>query len=90
MDSEKIRENKLRRMAERQGLRLEKCRRRDVNSIGYGTYHIIYAENGGGDWRSRTIIAGDADAGYGLTLGMVEKWLTTDAGILAERVRNIV
>jgi hypothetical protein len=42
MDKEaKARENRLRRMAERQGLRLLKCRRRDPLSIGYGLYELV-------------------------------------------------
>jgi hypothetical protein len=37
----KVRENRLRRAAERRGLRLEKSRRRDPGAIGYGTYQLI-------------------------------------------------
>ncbi len=37
---EKVRENRLRRMAERQGLKLHKSRRRDPRAIDYGTYHL--------------------------------------------------
>ncbi len=36
MTDEKIRENRLRRMAERQGLALHKSRRRDPRAIDYG------------------------------------------------------
>jgi hypothetical protein len=39
--SEKVRENKLRRMAERQRLRLEKSRRRDPLAYDYGTYMLV-------------------------------------------------
>jgi hypothetical protein len=38
---EKVRENRLRRMAERQGLRLVKSRRRDPLAIDFGTYSIV-------------------------------------------------
>ena len=34
----KVWENRIRRMAARQGLRLEKSRRRDTRAVGYGTY----------------------------------------------------
>jgi len=36
--TEKTRENRLRRVAERRGLRLEKSRSRDPRAIGYGRY----------------------------------------------------
>jgi hypothetical protein len=44
---EKVRENRLRRMAERQGLRLVKSRRRDPRAIDYGTYMLVNAEING-------------------------------------------
>jgi hypothetical protein len=34
-------ENRLRRMADRQGLRLEKCRRRDPLARDYGEIYIV-------------------------------------------------
>jgi hypothetical protein len=39
-DSEKVREIRLRRAAQRQGLRLHKCRSRDPRALGYGLFHI--------------------------------------------------
>lgn len=39
--SEKVRENRLRRMAERQGFRLVKTRRLDRLAKDYGTYHLV-------------------------------------------------
>lgn len=48
--SEKVRENRLRRMAERQGLRLVKSRRRDPRAIDYGEMwlnrYVVYDNNG--------------------------------------------
>jgi hypothetical protein len=41
MTEEKVRENRLRRMAEREGYRLAKSRRRDPFAIDYGTYSLI-------------------------------------------------
>lgn len=38
---DKVRENRLRRMAERQGLKLEKSRRRDPRAVDYGVYTIV-------------------------------------------------
>ena len=41
MSGDKVRENRLRRMAQRQGLRLEKSRRRDPRAVDYGGYMLI-------------------------------------------------
>jgi hypothetical protein len=43
----KVLENRLRRAAERQGLRLEKSRRRDPRAIDYGRYALIDPAYGG-------------------------------------------
>ena len=40
---EKIRENRVRRMAQRQGLALHKSRRRDRRAIDYGVYWLVDA-----------------------------------------------
>jgi len=57
---EKIRENRLRRMATRQGLQLVKSRRRDPRALDYGTYWLV-------DASSVEVASGDADA--------IEAWL---------------
>ena len=67
--SEKVRENKLRRMAVRQGLRLEKCKARDPRALGYGTYWLINAS-------TNAIVASGSPNGYGLSLDEIEKALT--------------
>src|SRR5262249_22985644 len=41
---EKVRENRLRRMAARQGLKLSRTRRLDSLAIDYGTYHLVPAK----------------------------------------------
>ena len=41
MSEEKVQENRLRRMAERQGLRLVKSRRRDSRALDYGDYWLM-------------------------------------------------
>jgi hypothetical protein len=41
MTEEKVRENRLRRMAKRQGLQLLKSRARDPRAIGYGGYMLV-------------------------------------------------
>jgi hypothetical protein len=68
--AEKVRENRLRRMAERQGLRLEKSRRRDPRAYDYGTYQLVNA------W-DNTLEAYGGPQGYGLTLDEIEAALTT-------------
>jgi hypothetical protein len=40
-ENDSVRENRLRRMARRQGLRLVKSRRRDSFATGYGTYVLV-------------------------------------------------
>jgi hypothetical protein len=37
----KVRENRLRRMASRQGLRLQKSRQRDRTALDYGKYSFV-------------------------------------------------
>ena len=67
----KVRENRLRRMAERQGLRVEKSRRRDPRALGYGMYMVVGAT-------TNVIMAGDTNFGYSLDLDDVEEYLTSD------------
>ena len=43
----KVKENKLRRMADRQGLRLTKSRTRDPNGMDFGLYALIDIQTGG-------------------------------------------
>ena len=68
---DKVRENRLRRMADRQGLRLEKSRRRDPSALDFGTYGIV-------DARTNAVVAhgGNVFNGYGLSLDDVEEYLT--------------
>lgn len=42
----KVRENTLRRVAERQGLRLEKSRSRDRRALDYGLWALVDEETG--------------------------------------------
>ena len=43
----KVRENRLRRAAERQGLRLVKSRRRDPRAFDYGKYMLVDVQTSG-------------------------------------------
>lgn len=68
--AEKAREARLRRLAEAQGLRLEKSRARNPAIPGYGTYRIV-------DNVSNLVMAYNMAADYyGLDLDEVEQWLT--------------
>ena len=55
-------------MAERQGLRLEKSRRRDTRAVDYGTYRLV-------DPATNTDVSNGAVSPYGLTLDEIEKAL---------------
>lgn len=63
----KIRENRLRRMANRQQLALVKCPRRDPRAFNYGTYMIVNPF-------TQTIVAKQG-VRYGLTLDEIERLL---------------
>jgi hypothetical protein len=63
---EKVRENRLRRMADRQGLRLVKSRRRDPRALDYGTYVLVDANH-------NIVVSGEH-----MDLDDVERVLTTD------------
>ncbi|MBK5267050.1 MAG: hypothetical protein JJE47_06390 [Acidimicrobiia bacterium] len=43
----KVRENRIRRMANRQGFRIEKSRRRDPRAWDYGTYQLVGIDTNG-------------------------------------------
>ena len=70
MDAEqKVREAKLRRMAERQGLHLQRSRRRDRLALDYDGYQLI-------DPRSNALVFGElARHGFGATLDDIEVYL---------------
>jgi hypothetical protein len=67
-NSAKVRENRLRRMAERQGYRLVKSRRRDPLAVDFGRYRVETA-----DGVEATRFA--STMGWGLTLNEVEERL---------------
>ena len=65
---DKARENRLRNMAARRGLRLVKAPRRDPYALEFGTYGLIHAAT------SAWVLA-DKDHGYGCDLDEIEAWL---------------
>jgi hypothetical protein len=73
--SEKVRENRLRRMADRQGLRLVKSRRRDPRAVDYGNCLLV-------DKNTDSVVAGDP---VPMDLDAVERFLTDDDRIVRRR-----
>jgi hypothetical protein len=70
--AERVRENRLRRMADRQGLRLEKSRRRDPRAVDYGKYMIV-------DQATGAVVVGTGPIGRPTwDLDQVEAWLMSD------------
>ena len=69
----KVFENRLRRAAGRQGLRLEKSRRRDPRALGYGTYMLV-------DIYTDGAVASHLQSGYGLGLEDVARALQEGLG----------
>ncbi len=68
----KIRENRLHKMADRQGVWLVKPLRRDPHGAEFGRYYIAVQ-----DFR-RPPVAGKVDGMARMTLDDVEAWLTAD------------
>ena len=69
MTSEKVRENRLRRMAERQGMMLQKSRRRDPRAIDFGGYMLV-------DIQTNGVVLGSGAFPYQADLAEVEAHLT--------------
>lgn len=73
LSEEKVRENRLRRSADRQGLRLMKSRSRDPQAVDFGLYALIDVETNG------TVHPMLAQRwACALTLAEVEDWLAPD------------
>jgi hypothetical protein len=66
---EKVRENRLRRMAARQGLTLEKSRRRDDWAVDFGKYRLVDDRN--------IVVVGASQHAFELSLDEVETYLTS-------------
>ena len=66
--SEKVRENKLRRMASRRGLRLVKSGRRDPDALDFNKWMIVDSETNG-------LVAGANHGWACFDLDDVEQWL---------------
>jgi hypothetical protein len=71
MENQKVRANRLRRMAERQALKLRKVRRRDPRAVDYGRYWIVDPYNSDG-----LVFPIGTGGEWGATLDEVEAYLT--------------
>jgi hypothetical protein len=75
-------ETRLRRVAQRRALRLDKSRSRDPRATDYGTYQLV-------DMRTNALVSSGLDRGYGLSLADVaERLLETPIGELADELRR--
>lgn len=85
--AEKVREARLRRMAERRGLKLVKSRRRDPLAVDYGRYVLV-------DPDSNRPVAGELGSASAMTLDDVEAWLSSpgpeSVEVVIEEGRRIV
>ena len=67
-NTEKVRENRARRAAARQGLAAQKSPRRDPRGFDYETWQLV-------EPRSGEVVASGFQSGYGLTLDQLEDLL---------------
>ncbi|MET8848037.1 hypothetical protein [Amycolatopsis sp. NPDC004625] len=81
MVDQKIRENRLRRVAQRRGMRLLKSRARDPLAVGYGGYMIVSTTG--------AHVAGELDSPLALTLDEVDEHLNGGANGLLERALDV-
>ena len=69
MTEDKVRENRLRRMAERRGYILKRSRRRDPQAIDYGGYMLVEAT------RNFAVVGSDVYA-FSATLDDIEQFFS--------------
>jgi hypothetical protein len=67
-DEDKVRENRLRRIAERRGYSLEKSRRRDPKAPDFARFRVI-------EMRENRAVFGAEPHAFSATLDEVEQWL---------------
>ena len=71
MTEDKIRENRLRRMAGRQGLSLQRSRRRDPRAVDYAGYMLV-------DDSTNAVVLGGEPRPYFATMDEIEAYLQGD------------
>jgi hypothetical protein len=67
-EEDKVRENRLRRIAERRGYSLEKSRRRDHKAPDFGRFRLVSVREG-------HAVVGDEPIRFSATLEDIEEWL---------------
>jgi hypothetical protein len=72
MTEEKVMENRIRRIAERRGYKLEKSRRRDDRCADFGMYRLV-------DPYTNVVVFGAEFHAYDATLEQIEKFLDRPA-----------
>lgn len=70
-EEDKVRANRLRRAAARQGLQLIKSRRRDPRALDYGGWMIT-------EFSTNTVVVGATPREFSMSLDDVERYLTRD------------
>jgi hypothetical protein len=70
---EKVHENRIRRMASRQGYRLTRSRRRDPYAKGFGLYDLV-------DANGKSVMAGETEHSFRFELDQIERFLTRKGG----------
>lgn len=70
-EEDKVRANRLRRAAARQGLQLIKSRRRDPRALDFGGWMIV-------EISTNKVVAGATPREYSMSLDDVESYLTRD------------
>ena len=73
MTADKVRENRLRRKADRIGWKLHKSRRRDPDAYDFGLYALTDIRTGG------LVHRDNVNSIYALTLDDVETWLSGES-----------
>jgi len=74
---EKVREARVRRVAQRQGLKLVRSRRRDPQAADFGRYALV-------DPDTNRAVAGELDSASAMTLDDVEAWLSSPGPVSVE------
>lgn len=71
-----VRENRLRNMAKRQGLLLQKSRRRDPRAVDFGGYMLV-------DIVTNGVVLGSGNFQYQADIDEVERYLTSGREVAA-------
>jgi hypothetical protein len=68
MTEEKVMENRIRRVAQRRGLKVSKSRRRDPKALDFGGYMLV-------DIASNSVVLGGSPIAYSATIQEIDAYL---------------